>query len=128
MRNRNKIEERYGEKNPKIEMTVLFGDGATNLSEVEVSEMEIRNAYLVNCQDMDTGEEKKVLYLVNMDNKIYATISSTFVDNFLSMAEWCADEGYTLRKISVETSKSKKGREFLKCSPLVILDKEGKEV
>ena len=128
MRNRNKIEERYGEKNPSIEMMVLFGDVATNLSEINISEMEIRNAYLVNCRDIDTGDEKKVLYLVNTDNEIYATISSTFVDNFLSMAEWCEDEGYILKKISIETSKSKKGRDFLKCSPLLIVDVEGNKV
>lgn len=128
MRNRNKIEERYGEKNPSIEMMVLFGDVATNLSEINISEMEIKNAYLVNCRDIDTGDEKKVLYLVSTDNEIYATISSTFVDNFLSMAEWCEDEGYILKKISIETSKSKKGREFLKCSPLLIVDVEGNKV
>lgn len=128
MRQRNKILERYGDKNLKSEMQVLFSEGAENLSNTQLEELELQNAYYVESSDLDTGEIKNVLYLIDQAGNIYATVSATFIDNFLSMADWSREQELVLKKIKIETSKSKKGRDFLKCSPLVIYDKEGNQL
>lgn len=117
MRQRNRIEEKFGNLERADEMKVLFGEDKINLTDYKEETLPFKGAALVENSDIDTGETKHVLVLLDTNGKAYNTISPTFIDSFLTLAEWCRDEGVTIKTIKIGRGKSAKGRAFITCEP-----------
>ena len=46
---------------------------------------------------------------------LWASISSTFVDDFITIMDWADGGGTTIKELRLERDVSKRGREFLRC-------------
>ena len=59
------------------------------------------------------GESNEVLAILTKDGDVFATISNTFIKEFLKMAEHFNER---LAKIKVITGTAKNGRQFVSCA------------
>ena len=62
--------------------------------------------------DKKTGEVHAVLSVMTKENEVFATISQTFINDFMDMAELFHNDF----AIEVISGRSKAGREFVTCS------------
>lgn len=119
MRKRNEIIKRWPEKlTMEQEMEVLFSEDQVNLSDYDANEMAIAYACLLCSRDVDTGSSQELLVLCDDKGVLYATISPTFIDTFVTISSWLIDKGKKLTKIQIKRDQSKKGREFMTCKML----------
>lgn len=65
--------------------------------------------------DKKTGELKQILSLM-IDGEVFATISATFIDDFMRMVEFFASEGAELPPVKIVSGTSKAGRQFISCT------------
>lgn len=118
MRKRNTIIKTFG--NPltlEQEMAILTSEDQPRLQDVEKeTDLELDGAALIQSTDIDSGEVKEILGLFLMDGRMFATISATFIDQFVTINDWLAERGARMTAFKVLEGKSKKGRPFLKCS------------
>lgn len=116
MRKRNTITKKWGIPTLEEEAVVLFGDNQKNLSDVpEGTKIELQFAALITSHDIDTDEHGELLVLKETNGEYWATISPTFVDTFVTMADWLESRGKKLTAVKVSAAMSKKGRKFLNC-------------
>lgn len=61
------------------------------------------------------GKPQTILSIKTDDGDVYATISATFIQEFIRMQEVFREAGETVKAIEVIASKSKAGRDFITC-------------
>lgn len=116
MRKRNKLKETWpGTLTMEQEAKLLFDDNQNNLKDYEEGEFVILTGALIESSDIDTGEVQEVLVLENEDGSLWATISPTFIDSYMTISAWLSSKGMRMVSFTIETGKSKKNREFLTC-------------
>lgn len=119
MRKRNTFLKTYGVFGMDEEYNALIGDNQKNLKDYEkltgTTEMKVKASALVQSTDVDDGEIREILVIIADDGTSWASISPTFVDGFVTTADWLETKGMQIDTISVETRQGKKGRDFLSC-------------
>ena len=89
------------------------GTQSEKVSNYVDEEIVVRAYVLYQTTDRESGELKKVLSILNDENRILSTISTTFVEEFERIAEiWGSD---TIPPLQVVSKTSKKGRAYITC-------------
>lgn len=120
MRKRNTMIESYGLLTMEDEFEMLVGDNQKKLQDYlsddeSQKELAIRCAGLVESKDVDSGEVREVLVMIDNSDVAWATISPTFIDSFLTMSHWLAAHEMAPQSVMVERRMGKRGRSFLIC-------------
>lgn len=82
-----------------------------NVKDLEANSEHPVDAYLLYTDVNNKGDEQRVLTIMSGDLKMQ-TISKTFIESFLEVAELMGDEEYSIKIIKDIT---KAGREFVSC-------------
>ena len=85
-------------------------EDALKLSDCEGQELQV-DAYVLY-EDVNAKGDEVTLLSIMSDNKVYATLSQTFIDKFIKIDEMFRDDGYS---IIVEGGTSKNGRHYITC-------------
>lgn len=115
MRKRNKIKSTWPSLSMEEEINVLFSEQQEKLSEYPGDEIEIGYSALMESTDIDNGEKRELLVLHTAEGGDYATVSPTFIDSFVTIADWLCEKGKLIDRVKIRRDNSKKGREFLVC-------------
>lgn len=105
-----KIIENYPETLDKKTAFKMTEEEAIKLTECEGQELQV-DAYVLY-EDVNSKGEEVTLLSILSDNKVYATISNTFIDKFMKIANAFKEEGFS---IEVVGGTSKAGRHYISC-------------
>lgn len=105
-----KILENYPEILDKKTAFKMTQEEAIKLADCEGQVLQI-DAYVLYEDTNSKGDEITLLAVLS-DNKIYGTLSNTFIDKFLKIANEFKEEGFS---IEVVGGTSKAGRHYISC-------------
>ena len=84
------------------------------MSDAKGSKIEVAAVCIYEDVDKKSGELREVMTILSPEGEIFATNSSTFMDDFNRMCDLFGDDGVTA--IEVISGTSKAGREFITCA------------
>lgn len=94
---------------------LMFGDDTESLSEA-VNLDAINLVSWVIADDMNNnGSYTRVLVMRDSDGKAYATISTSFITEFINLVDGCRAFGRELASVRIVDGVSKSGQSYLTC-------------
>lgn len=88
---------------------------AQKMKDAKGQRIEVSKWALYEDVDKKTGEVQEILAIETPEGEVFATNSSTFINDFISMHELFYDAGEEVNAITVISGTSKAGREFITC-------------
>lgn len=105
-----KILKQYPENLDKKTVYKMTKEEALKISDCEGQVLQVDGFVLY--EDVNARGEEVTLLSIFSEGKVYATLSSTFIDKFMDIDENFREEGYS---IEVDGGTSKNGRHYITC-------------
>lgn len=94
---------------------LMRSNTSKNMQEAAGEKLEVAAWCLYEDLSADTGEMREILAVMDEAAQVYATVSKTFIREFLDMWEFFENDGAHVNAIEVVPGKTKAGRDFITC-------------